>query len=147
MKPCTSSLDHRWGRGSPGAVGVVGPMDRVEAMSVCHLVQLAATETDRPGCDHRVSVHSPDAFGTMAATHSPRPRTVTDEQPNNPLHGVTLERVVTELSAHYGWDGLARRININCFKHEPSVKSTLKFLRRTPWARAEVEALYVETFC
>lgn len=74
------------------------------------------------------------------------PRAVTDEQPNNPLHGITLERVVTELSEHYGWAGLAQRVNINCFKNEPSVKSSLKFLRRTPWARAEVEALYVDTF-
>ncbi|WP_230970345.1 VF530 family protein [Nitrogeniibacter aestuarii] len=71
---------------------------------------------------------------------------MTDEQPNNPLHGITLERVVTELSEHYGWAGLAQRVNINCFKNEPSVKSSLKFLRRTPWARAEVEALYVDTF-
>ena len=68
------------------------------------------------------------------------------EQANNPLHGITLERVVTRLVDQYGWDGLARRININCFKSDPSVKSSLKFLRKTPWARAEVEALYVATF-
>jgi len=68
------------------------------------------------------------------------------EQPNNPLHGVTLEKVVTRLEAHYGWDGLAERININCFKSDPSVKSSLKFLRKTQWARDKVEALYISTF-
>lgn len=68
------------------------------------------------------------------------------EQANNPLHGVTLERVVESLVDHYGWDGLARKVNINCFKNDPSVKSSLKFLRKTPWAREQVEALYVATF-
>ena len=67
-------------------------------------------------------------------------------QPNNPLHGVTLEQIVERLVEHYGWDKLAQRVNINCFKSDPSVKSSLKFLRRTPWARAEVEALYLTTF-
>jgi uncharacterized protein (DUF2132 family) len=69
-----------------------------------------------------------------------------DSQPNNPLHGITLKAVVEQLVEHYGWDGLAERININCFKQDPSVKSSLTFLRRTPWARTQVEALYVETF-
>lgn len=67
-------------------------------------------------------------------------------QPNNPLHGITLEQIVVQLVDHYGWDALADRININCFKSAPSVKSSLKFLRKTPWARAQVEALYVSTF-
>jgi len=67
-------------------------------------------------------------------------------QPNNPLHGVTLEKVVTELADHYGWEELGDRIRINCFRSDPSVKSSLKFLRKTPWAREKVEALYVETF-
>jgi uncharacterized protein (DUF2132 family) len=67
-------------------------------------------------------------------------------QPNNPLHGVTLEHIVEQLVNHYGWNKLAQRVNINCFKSDPSVKSSLKFLRRTPWARAEVEALYLATF-
>ena len=66
-------------------------------------------------------------------------------QANNPLHGVTLERVVVELVDHYGWEGLARKININCFKSDPSVKSSLKFLRKTPWAREKVEGLYLYT--
>lgn len=69
-----------------------------------------------------------------------------DPQQNNPLHGLTLETVVTRLVDHYGWEALADRIDINCFRHEPSVKSSLKFLRRTPWARAKVETLYIKTF-
>ncbi|WP_444957072.1 VF530 family protein [Microbulbifer sp. ZKSA002] len=68
------------------------------------------------------------------------------DQPNNPLHGITLEKVVTRLQEHYGWDGLADRININCFKSDPSIKSSLKFLRKTQWARDEVEDLYISTF-
>lgn len=71
---------------------------------------------------------------------------MSDEQPKNPLHGITLEKVVTELEQHYGWRELAQRININCFKSDPSVKSSLKFLRKTPWARDKVEALYIATF-
>ncbi|PYF80962.1 MULTISPECIES: VF530 family DNA-binding protein [Marinomonas] len=67
-------------------------------------------------------------------------------QANNPLHGVKLEKVVTDLVEHYGWEELAIRININCFKSDPSVKSSLKFLRKTPWARDKVEALFLETF-
>ena len=71
---------------------------------------------------------------------------MSNEQPNNPLHGITLEQVVTQLEEHYGWDGLARRININCFKSDSSVKSSLKFLRKTQWARDKVESLYISTF-
>jgi uncharacterized protein (DUF2132 family) len=71
---------------------------------------------------------------------------MTEKQPNNPLHGITLEMVVTNLVDHYGWNGLAQRISINCFKSNPSVKSSLKFLRRTPWAREKVEGLYISTF-
>lgn len=62
----------------------------------------------------------------------------------DPLHGVTLEMQVNALVDRYGWQQLAKLININCFKNDPSVKSSLKFLRRTPWARAEVEALYLD---
>lgn len=67
-------------------------------------------------------------------------------QVNNPLHGVKLEKIVTDLAEHYGWEELAIRININCFKSDPSVKSSLKFLRKTPWAREKVEALFLKTF-
>ena len=68
------------------------------------------------------------------------------DQPNNPLHGITLELVVTKLVDRYGWDGLAQKIDINCFKSDPSVKSSLKFLRKTQWARDKVENLYIATF-
>jgi uncharacterized protein (DUF2132 family) len=69
---------------------------------------------------------------------------MSQNQPNNPLHGIKLQQIVEELVAHYGWEALGQRINIRCFTHEPSVKSCLKFLRRTPWARAKVEELYLE---
>jgi len=61
----------------------------------------------------------------------------------DPLHGLTLEAIVTALVAHYGWPGLAERIAIRCFQVDPSIASSLKFLRRTPWARAKVESLYL----
>jgi uncharacterized protein (DUF2132 family) len=62
----------------------------------------------------------------------------------NQLHGITLETIVTELVAHFGWPELGQRIAIRCFTFDPSISSSLKFLRRTPWARAQVEALYAE---
>jgi uncharacterized protein (DUF2132 family) len=68
---------------------------------------------------------------------------MSDDQRKNPLHGVTLEKIVVSLVEHYGWDELAKKININCFKNDPSVKSSLKFLRKTPWAREKVENLYI----
>ncbi|PRB80198.1 VF530 family DNA-binding protein [Pseudomonas sp. MYb185] len=71
---------------------------------------------------------------------------MSNENPRDPLHGVTLEQIVTRLESHYGWDGLAQRIDINCFKKDQSIKSSLKFLRRTQWARDKVERLYVATF-
>ncbi len=67
------------------------------------------------------------------------------EQVNNPLHGKTLEAVLTELVDQYGWAELSKRISINCFKNDPSIKSSLVFLRRTPWARQQVEMLYVKS--
>lgn len=68
---------------------------------------------------------------------------MTNAQHNNPLHGMTLEAIVTKLADFYGWNGLAARIPVNCFSNDPSIKSSLKFLRRTPWARDKVEALYL----
>ena len=65
------------------------------------------------------------------------------EQPNNPLHGVTLEMILTGLMEQYDWDELGKLIPIKCFTENPSIKSSLKFLRRTPWARKKVEALYL----
>jgi len=67
------------------------------------------------------------------------------QQPNNPLHGIKLADIVEYLVAHYGWEELGNQIPINCFNSNPSVKSSLKFLRRTPWARDKVEALYLNT--
>lgn len=66
-------------------------------------------------------------------------------QANNPLHGLTLEMILNDLTVRYGWEELGRRIDIRCFNQDPSIASSLKFLRRTPWARAQVEALYLET--
>lgn len=68
------------------------------------------------------------------------------EQPNNPLHGITLEQVVVALVEHYDWNELGELVDIRCFNYDPSVKSSLKFLRKTPWAREKVEALYLKTF-
>lgn len=69
---------------------------------------------------------------------------MTDTQANNPLHGVTLEKLLNELVAFYGWQALGEEIDIRCFTLDPSIASSLKFLRRTPWARARVEALYLD---
>jgi uncharacterized protein (DUF2132 family) len=66
-----------------------------------------------------------------------------ETQKNNPLHGITLEQIVTDLEAHYGWEYMGTIINIRCFNDNPSVKSSLKFLRRTPWARTKVEYMYL----
>ena len=70
---------------------------------------------------------------------------MTEKQPNNPLHGKTLEMILNHLVDHYGWDELGERININCFINNPSIKSSLTFLRKTPWARKKVEDLYLES--
>jgi uncharacterized protein (DUF2132 family) len=67
------------------------------------------------------------------------------EQPNNPLHGLTLENMVLQLVEKYGWEELGKKINIDCFNNNPGVKSSLKFLRKTPWARLKVENLYLKT--
>ena len=74
----------------------------------------------------------------MTAAVTPPPA-----QPRNPLHGLTLQAMVTALADHYGWPQLAERIPIRCFTHDPSVASSLKFLRKTPWAREKVEGLYL----
>ncbi len=68
-----------------------------------------------------------------------------EQQPNNPMHGITLEQIMKSLVKHYGWDGLGILINIRCFNSDPSIKSSLNFLRKTPWARKKVENLYIET--
>lgn len=68
---------------------------------------------------------------------------MTGQQPNNPLHGITLEKILKRLVEHYGWDEMGMLIDIRCFNNDPSIKSSLKFLRRTPWARKKVEDLYL----
>jgi len=70
-------------------------------------------------------------------------RFMTSDQPNNPLHGITLETILNRLVEQYGWGELGERITIKCFTNDPSIKSSLKFLRRTPWARKKVEELYL----
>ncbi len=70
---------------------------------------------------------------------------MSEQQANNPLHGITLEQIVKSLLEHYAWEGLGERIKIRCFNSDPSVKSSLKFLRKTPWARKKVEDLYLAT--
>ncbi|CAH8293238.1 uncharacterized protein DUF2132 [Mariniflexile fucanivorans] len=66
-----------------------------------------------------------------------------EQQPNNPLHGIKLEQIINDLVAHYGWEYMGYTIKIKCFIDNPSVKSSLKFLRRTPWARTKVETMYL----
>jgi len=71
--------------------------------------------------------------------------TVANEQPNNPLHGVTLAAILEFLVDRLGWDEMARAVDIRCFRNEPSITSSLKFLRKVPWARSKVEELYLRT--
>jgi uncharacterized protein (DUF2132 family) len=66
-----------------------------------------------------------------------------ETQPNNPLHGITLEKILNDLVTHYGWEYMGYTIKIKCFTDNPSVKSSLTFLRKTPWARAKVETMYL----
>jgi uncharacterized protein (DUF2132 family) len=70
---------------------------------------------------------------------------MSDQSANDPLHGITLEQILNQLVEHYGWRRMGDRIHIRCFNSDPSVKSSLAFLRKTPWARKKVEAFYVET--
>jgi len=69
---------------------------------------------------------------------------MTDIKGKDPLQGITLEQILTDLQAHCGWESLAEKVHINCFRENPSIRSSLKFLRRTPWARAKVERLYIK---
>lgn len=85
----------------------------------------------------------PDPRLTQEDAPSPAAAAAAPAQTRNPLHGVTLERILNELVEFGGWDGLAGQVNIRCFTHDPSIASSLKFLRRTPWARAKVESLYL----
>ena len=82
-------------------------------------------------------------IGKMHDADSPTPSVPQATQARNPLHGLTLETIVTRLADFYGWDDLGQRIPIRCFTHDPSIGSSLKFLRKTPWAREKVESLYL----
>ncbi len=73
------------------------------------------------------------------------PMNTTNQQPNNPLHGVKLADILEQLVEKYGWDEMGARVDIRCFNFEPSIKSSLKFLRKTPWAREKVEQLYLRS--
>mgnify|MGYP000873763585 FL=1 len=84
-------------------------------------------------------MHDDDSTAPSPAPAAARP----PAQPRNPLHGMTLEAIVVALQQHYGWGGLAREVPIRCFESDPSVSSSLKFLRKTPWAREKVESLYL----
>ena len=79
----------------------------------------------------------------MLAVHNRPIRSAHPAQPRNPLHGITLEAMVVALQQYFGWEGLANRIPVRCFQSDPSVASSLKFLRKTPWAREKVEGLYL----
>ena len=92
----------------------------------------------RPGNTHNPT-QAPEFLCTIQPMMTPEKPT----QPRNPLHGLTLEAIVTQLADHFGWDELGRLIPVRCFTHEPSVGSSLKFLRKTPWARDKVESLYL----
>ena len=82
-------------------------------------------------------------MGENKAMTTPETPSQPPAQPRNPLHGLTLEAMLTALVAHYGWPGLGERIAVRCFAQDPSVASSLKFLRKTPWAREKVEGLYL----
>lgn len=71
---------------------------------------------------------------------------MSQEQPNNPLHGVKLAKIVEDLVEYYGWEQLSYHVDINCFKNDPSIKSSLKFLRKQQWARDQVEELWVDVY-
>ena len=98
-------------------------------------------EPSSPNCGASAGVKArhPPFFSLMSTTPSPSPTA----QPSNPLHGKTLKAIVEELVAYYDWPALAEQIPIRCFTHDPSVNSSLKFLRKTPWAREKAEGLYL----
>jgi uncharacterized protein (DUF2132 family) len=93
---------------------------------------------------HKLLVASAKADYGVRPIDYYEPQTMTEHQSKDPMHGVTLEQLLNKLVENYGWSGLAERIRINCFSSDPSIKSSLKFLRRTPWARKQVEDLYID---
>ncbi len=87
--------------------------------------------------------HDREATKTQLTQPQCCPMSTPDSQPRNPLHGLTLERILTELVDHLGWAELGERIPVRCFNLDPSISSSLRFLRKTPWAREKVEGLYL----
>jgi hypothetical protein len=112
----------------------------------CENLAMQPTDSDPLAPDTGAPV-SPDS----AQAHPPKPAkpalppALPANQARNPLHGLTLEHIVTALADYYGWPGLGERIPVRCFTHDPSVASSLRFLRKTPWAREKVEGLYLFT--
>jgi hypothetical protein len=94
-------------------------------------------------CTLRFCEDNPKMHDTHNTPEDLSPPSSPTPQPRNPLHGLTLQAIVTQLADFYGWDELGQRIPVRCFTHEPSVNSSLKFLRKTPWAREKVEGLYL----
>lgn len=115
---------------SPSSTEVAGPPGRSPGRSRDPVRDASGSEGRR----------RPRAGPESAAMPTPPP---SPSQSRNPLHGKTLETILTELVGHYGWDGLAQRISLRCFSREPSIGSSLKVLRKTPWAREKVESLYL----
>jgi len=98
---------------------------------------------DLPPAPPRPAETPPPSIAAAPAAASAPVSAAPPRQPRNPLHGITLEAMVTALQQHYGWRGLAEQIPVRCFQSDPSVSSSLKFLRKTPWAREKVESLYL----
>ena len=106
-------------------------------------VSRRGTPTRRPNFGNRCEVTAYETIRYHFRFKTNHHSQYMDYQPNNPLHGVKLAEIVDHLVEKYGWDELGARININCFNNNPSVKSSLRFLRKTPWAREKVERLYL----
>ena len=102
-----------------------------------------SSATDRLRYDRNQQAHFIRRSLRGRLTNSFYKQPLNQSQPNNPLHGITLKAILEYLVAEYGWERLGDRINIQCFNHEPSINSSLKFLRKTDWARAKVERLYL----
>ena len=100
---------------------------------------------DTSGDVLQMLIHMYQVLTKILPSHDMSDKDQNAPQPNNPMHGVKLKDIVEYLVVTYGWAELGDRISIRCFTHEPSVSSSLKFLRRTPWARSKVEALYLES--
>jgi len=98
---------------------------------------------DKPGSNPNLPVVTAAAEKSVVPPAPPAPPAAPPTQPRNPLHGVTLEAIVTALADRYGWAKLGERIPVRCFNVDPSVASSLRFLRKTPWAREKVESMYL----